>query len=86
MYQENITLQRFIEPAFPVDSDEPVSMPAELSSDERFKHSSPAYQSAVLHTTTTESTSDGNKDDGESCTYIVDPKTSRYFWLYVILN
>ncbi|XP_032515016.2 uncharacterized protein LOC116768414 isoform X2 [Danaus plexippus] len=64
LYQENITLQRFIEPAFPVDSDEPVSMPAELSSDERFKHSSPAYQSAVLHTTTTESTSDGNKDDG----------------------
>ena len=41
-------------------------MPAELSSDERFKHSSPAYQSAVLHTTTTtsESASEGNKDDG----------------------
>ncbi|CAH0714566.1 unnamed protein product, partial [Brenthis ino] len=66
VYQEDITLQRFTEPAFPVDSDEPVSMPAELSSDERFKHSSPAYQSAVLHTTTTtsESASDGHKDDG----------------------
>lgn len=38
-------------------------MPAELSSDERFKHSSPAYQSAVLHTTS-ESASDGQKDDG----------------------
>lgn len=67
VYQEDITLQRFTEPTFPVDSDEPVSMPAELSSDERFKHSSPAYQSAVLHTTTTtsESASDGHKDDGD---------------------
>ncbi|XP_045447533.1 uncharacterized protein LOC123655824 [Melitaea cinxia] len=63
IYQEDITLQRFTESAFPVDSDEPVSMPAELSSDERFKHSSPAYQSAVLHTTS-ESASDGQKDDG----------------------
>ncbi|CAH2108496.1 unnamed protein product [Euphydryas editha] len=63
IYQEDITSQRFTESAFPVDSDEPVSMPAELSSDERFKHSSPAYQSAVLHTTS-ESTSDGQKDDG----------------------
>ncbi|XP_026499914.2 uncharacterized protein LOC113403518 isoform X2 [Vanessa tameamea] len=63
LYQEDITLQRFTESAFPVDSDEPVSMPAELSSDERFKHSSPAYQSAVLHTAS-ESASDGQKDDG----------------------
>ncbi|XP_050346779.1 uncharacterized protein LOC126771099 isoform X2 [Nymphalis io] len=62
LYQEVITLQRFTESAFPVDSDEPVSMPAELSSDERFKHSTPAYQSAVLHTS--ESASDGQKDDG----------------------
>ncbi|XP_052739314.1 uncharacterized protein LOC112047259 isoform X2 [Bicyclus anynana] len=64
VYQEDITLQRFSEPAFPVDSDEPVSMPAELSSDERFKHSNPTYLSAVLHTTTSESASDGHKDDG----------------------
>ncbi|XP_039751424.1 uncharacterized protein LOC120627486 isoform X2 [Pararge aegeria] len=64
VYQEDITLQRFSEPAFPVDSDEPVSMPAELSSDERFKHSNPTYLSAVMHTTTSESTSDAHKDDG----------------------
>ncbi|XP_069356269.1 uncharacterized protein [Maniola hyperantus] len=64
VYQEDINLQRFSEPAFPVDSDEPVSMPAELSSDERFKHSNPTYQSAVLHTTTNDSASDGHKDDG----------------------
>lgn len=59
--------QRFAEPAFPVDSDEPVSMPAALSSDEaRFKHTNPAYQSAVLHTSTnSDATSDGHKDDGE---------------------
>lgn len=50
--------QRY-EPSFPVDSDEPVSMPVELSSDEaRFKHSSPMYQSAVIMS------SDGeHKDD-----------------------
>ncbi|XP_061729817.1 uncharacterized protein LOC133534624 isoform X5 [Cydia pomonella] len=57
-YQEDRSRQRY-EPSFPVDSDEPVSMPAELSSDEaRFKHSTPMYQSAVLMT------SDGEvKDD-----------------------
>ncbi|CAK1540669.1 unnamed protein product [Leptosia nina] len=61
-YQED-PRQRYNEPAFPVDSDEPVSMPAELmSTDERFKHSNPAYQSAVLHSSTTDSASD--KDDG----------------------
>ncbi|XP_063530780.1 uncharacterized protein LOC134741803 isoform X2 [Cydia strobilella] len=56
-YQEDRNRQRY-EPSF-VDSDEPVSMPAELSSDEaRFKHSTPMYQSAVLMT------SDGEvKDD-----------------------
>ncbi|XP_047513173.1 uncharacterized protein LOC125055023 isoform X2 [Pieris napi] len=57
-YQEQ---QRY-EPAFSVDSDEPASMPAELSSDERFKHSNPTYQSAVLHSSTTDSASD--KDEG----------------------
>ncbi|XP_053612565.1 uncharacterized protein LOC128676465 isoform X2 [Plodia interpunctella] len=62
VYQEDISRQRFTEPVFSVDSDEPVSMPAELSSDERFKHSSPAYQSAVLHTSS-DSASDGYKDD-----------------------
>ncbi|XP_013185226.2 uncharacterized protein LOC106130842 [Amyelois transitella] len=62
VYQEDITRQRYAEPVFPVDSDEPVSMPAELSSDERFKHSNPAYQSAVLHSTS-DSASDGHKDD-----------------------
>lgn len=67
MYQEDRNRQRYAEPAFPVDSDEPVSMPAELSSDEaRFKHANPAYQSAVLHTSSnTEGTSDGHKDDSE---------------------
>ncbi|XP_049868253.1 uncharacterized protein LOC126368367 isoform X2 [Pectinophora gossypiella] len=66
VYQEDIHRQRYAEPSFPVDSDEPVSMPAELSNDEaRFKHTNPAYQSAVLHTSTTASdgTSDGHKDD-----------------------
>ncbi|XP_041981749.1 uncharacterized protein LOC121735107 isoform X2 [Aricia agestis] len=61
IYQEDIALQKLKEPAFPIDSDEPVSMPAELSSDERFKHSNPAYQSAVLHSSTSES---ADKDDG----------------------
>ncbi|KAL4713345.1 hypothetical protein ACJJTC_006813 [Scirpophaga incertulas] len=60
IYQEDMTRQRYAEPAFPVDSDEPVSMPIELSSDDaRFKHSNPAYQSAVLHT----SSSDGDAKD-----------------------
>ncbi|KAJ2950156.1 hypothetical protein O0L34_g11510 [Tuta absoluta] len=66
-YQEDRSRQRYIEPTFPADSDEPVSMPAELSSDEaRFKHANPAYQSAVLHTSSaiSEATSDGYKDDG----------------------
>lgn len=67
VYQEDIHRQRYPQPTFPVDSDEPVSMPAELSSDEaRFKHANPAYQSAVLHTSTnTDATSDGLKDDSE---------------------
>ncbi|XP_072938604.1 uncharacterized protein [Epargyreus clarus] len=52
---------RYGEPAFP-DSDEPVSMPAELSSDERFKHASPAYQSAVI--TSSSDAADTHKDDG----------------------
>ncbi|CAG4973762.1 unnamed protein product [Parnassius apollo] len=65
VYQEDTTKQRYSESVFPVDSDEPVSMPAELSSDEaRFKHSNPTYQSAVLHTSSSEATSDGHKDDG----------------------
>ncbi|KAM3963732.1 inaD-like protein isoform 2-T2 [Aphomia sociella] len=60
VYQEDMSRQRYTEPVFPVDSGEPVSMPAELSSDEaRFKHTNPAYQSAVLHS----DTSDGHKDD-----------------------
>lgn len=63
IYQEDMSRQRYPEPAFPVDSDEPVSMPAELSSDERFKHSNPAYQSAVLHTTSSDG--DGSKEDRE---------------------
>ncbi|KPI92875.1 Tyrosine-protein phosphatase non-receptor type 13 [Papilio xuthus] len=63
VYQEDIR-PRYTEAVFPVDSDEPVSMPVELSSDEaRFKHSSPAYQSAVL-TSSSEAASDGYKDDG----------------------
>ncbi|XP_013180222.1 PREDICTED: uncharacterized protein LOC106126858 isoform X2 [Papilio xuthus] len=63
VYQEDIR-PRYTEAVFPVDSDEPVSMPVELSSDEaRFKHSSPAYQSAVL-TSSSEVASDGYKDDG----------------------
>lgn len=64
MYQEDINRQRFTEPAFPIDSDEPVSMPVELSSDEvKFKHANPAYQSAVLHTSS--DSTDGHKDDGK---------------------
>lgn len=67
VYQEDIHRQRYPQPTFPVDSDEPVSMPAELSSDEaRFKHANPTYQSAVLHTSTnSDATSDGLKDDSE---------------------
>ncbi|CAH2991120.1 unnamed protein product [Chilo suppressalis] len=61
LYQEDMSRQRYTEPAFPVDSDEPVSMPVDLSSDEvRFKHANPAYQSAVLHTS---SEGDGGKDE-----------------------
>ncbi|XP_038214446.1 uncharacterized protein LOC119834197 isoform X2 [Zerene cesonia] len=60
-YQED-PRQRYNEAVFPIDSDEPVSMPAELSSDERFKHSNPTYQSAVLHSSTADSASE--KDDG----------------------
>ncbi|XP_045495325.1 uncharacterized protein LOC123694068 isoform X2 [Colias croceus] len=60
-YQED-PRHRYNEAAFPIDSDEPVSMPAELSSDERFKHSNPTYQSAVLHSSTADSASE--KDDG----------------------
>ncbi|XP_050665107.1 uncharacterized protein LOC126965510 isoform X2 [Leptidea sinapis] len=56
--------QRYNEHAFPVDSGEPVSMPVELSSDENFKHSNPAYQSAVLHSSTNDTASD--KDDGNT--------------------
>lgn len=49
VYQEDP--RRFAAPIFPVDSDEPVSMPVELSSDEtRFCHSNPTYQSAVICT------------------------------------
>ncbi|XP_045534505.1 multiple PDZ domain protein isoform X2 [Papilio machaon] len=63
VYQEDIRA-RYTEAVFPADSDEPVSMPVELSSDEaRFKHSNPAYQSAVL-TSGSETASDGHKDDG----------------------
>ncbi|XP_022814674.1 uncharacterized protein LOC111348327 isoform X2 [Spodoptera litura] len=68
VYQEDMSRQRYPEPVFPVDSDEPVSMPVELLSDEaRFKHANPAYQSAVLHTTTSDghtTSSEGHKDDG----------------------
>ncbi|KOB75084.1 putative multiple pdz domain protein, partial [Operophtera brumata] len=64
-YQEDISRQRYAEPIFPVGSDEPVSMPVELSSDEaRFKHANPTYQSAVLHTSS-DGASDGHKDDGK---------------------
>ncbi|GBP37111.1 Tyrosine-protein phosphatase non-receptor type 13 [Eumeta japonica] len=46
------------------ESDEPVSMPVDLSSDEaRFAHTNPAYQSAVLITDTA-SSGEGHKDDG----------------------
>ncbi|XP_075974926.1 uncharacterized protein LOC142975760 isoform X2 [Anticarsia gemmatalis] len=63
VYQEDISRQRYNEPMFPADSDEPVSMPVELSSDEaRFKHANPAYQSAVL-TSDGHTSSDGHKDD-----------------------
>ncbi|XP_026752143.3 uncharacterized protein LOC113512452 isoform X2 [Galleria mellonella] len=63
VYQEDMNRQRYNEPVFPVDSDEPVSMPAELSNDEaRFKHSNPAYQSAVLHSTSSD-TNDTHKDE-----------------------
>lgn len=67
IYQEDTHRQRCAEPAFPVDSDEPVSMPVDLSSDEaRFKHASPAYQSAVVHTMNCDGSSgDGHKDDGK---------------------
>lgn len=64
-YQEDRSRQRYAEPVFPIDSDEPVSMPVELSSDEaKFKHTNPAYQSAVLHTSS-DGASDGLRDDGE---------------------
>lgn len=56
-------------------------MPAELSSDERFKHSSPAYQSAVLHTTS-ESASDGQKDDGIEFYSIHYVLLQHYFIVY----
>lgn len=68
LYQEDISQQRYPEPTFHLDSNEPVSMPVELISDEaRFKHSNPAYQSAVLHTTSGDggSNTDGHKDDGK---------------------
>lgn len=40
-------------------------MPVELSGDEaKFKHTNPAYQSAVLHTSS-DGASDGHKDDGK---------------------
>lgn len=69
VYQEDMSRQRYQEPVFPADSDEPVSMPVEMLSDEaRFKHANPAYQSAVLHTTTSDghtTSSEGHiKDDG----------------------
>lgn len=68
VYQEDMSRQRYPEPVFPVDSDEPVSMPVELLSDEaRFKHANPAYQSAVLHTTSSDghtTSSESHKDDG----------------------
>ncbi|KAJ0175755.1 hypothetical protein K1T71_008914 [Dendrolimus kikuchii] len=65
MYQEDkINRQRYGEPAFPIDSDEPVSMPVDLSSDEaRFKHANPTYQSAMLHTTSSDGTSDTHVKD-----------------------
>lgn len=64
VYQEDP--KRYAGTAFPVDSDEPVSMPVEFSSDEaRFSHNNPVYQSAVLHTAISDgvSSSEGNKDD-----------------------
>lgn len=67
MYLEDkMNRQRYGEPAFPIDSDEPVSMPVDLSSDEaHFKHANPAYQSAVLHTSS-DGTSDVHvKDEGK---------------------
>lgn len=68
VYQEDMSRPRYPEPVFPVDSDEPVSMPVELLSDEaRFKHANPAYQSAVLHTTGSDghtTSSESHKDDG----------------------
>ncbi|XP_026733175.1 uncharacterized protein LOC113497692 isoform X2 [Trichoplusia ni] len=66
VYQEDISRQRYTEPVFPVDSDEPVSMPVEMLSDEaRFKHANPAYQSAVLHTNSSDGhTTSSDKDDG----------------------
>lgn len=65
VYQEDMSRQRYNESVFPVDSDEPVSMPVELSNDEaRFKHANPAYQSAVL-TSDGHTTSDAHKDDGK---------------------
>lgn len=79
IYKEEVH-PRFSEVAFPVDSDEPVSMPLDFSSDEgRFKHSTPAYQSAVLHNSTTAtdsgSNNDSNKEDGEFAFLIIwDPK------------
>lgn len=67
VYQEDISRQRYTEPVFPVDSDEPVSMPVEMLSDEaRFKHANPAYQSAVLHTNSSDGhTTSSDKDDGK---------------------
>ncbi|XP_059055548.1 uncharacterized protein LOC131849485 [Achroia grisella] len=63
VYKEDLSRQRYTEPVFPVDSDEPVSMPVDLSSDDtKFKHSNPGYQSAVLHCTSSDTT-DGHKDD-----------------------
>ena len=71
VYQEDMSRQRYQEPVFPAGSDEPVSMPVEMLSDEaRFKHANPAYQSAVLHTTTSDghtTSSEGHKDDGTFC-------------------
>lgn len=67
MYQEDIAnRQRYGEPAFPMDSNEPVSMPVEMRGDDaRFKHANPAYQSAVLHSATGEGTTDTHiKDEG----------------------
>lgn len=63
VYQEDMTRQRYSESMFPVDSNEPVSMPVELSSDEaRFKHTNPTYQSAVL-TSDGHTIAEGHKED-----------------------